>query len=212
MATIRFRGTRDELRRILAMVPAVCAGRGVAARAAQSLQLRVGVALLSQIQQDYVTKARGGTGRDGVKWAPLKPATIARRRRTPGDKRLAKATRQVYKEMGWRRPNQVIQYGGRTVEILVDTRKLFRSLAAGVEDRPSREQDQIFETPPGAVIVGTNVPYATTHQHGYPARNVPARPMWPADGHIPDAWWPAIHLAAVRGMIAVVTWMLGGRR
>lgn len=54
---------------------------------ARSIQLRAGVALLGEIQRDFLTKSRGGTGRDGITWPPLKPETIARRRSTPAELR-----------------------------------------------------------------------------------------------------------------------------
>lgn len=83
-----WRGGRDELLGLLRQIPLVLSGRlpdsdGVG----KGLALRLGVALLSQVQQDFLTKARGGTGRDGIQWKPLLPATIARRRLGPGDKK-----------------------------------------------------------------------------------------------------------------------------
>ena len=51
------------------------------------LLTRMGVALLSQVQQDFVTKSKGGTGRDGIKWKPLAPATIAQRRTTATERK-----------------------------------------------------------------------------------------------------------------------------
>lgn len=45
----------------------------------------VGIQLLQYAQLDYVIKARGGTGSDGIAWAPLQVATIlARLRRKAG--------------------------------------------------------------------------------------------------------------------------------
>lgn len=86
MPTYTFRGNRAELRILLGTIPAILAGRhpdtlGVA----QAVQLRMGNAMLSQLRQDFLVKSRGGTGRDGIKWAPLSPYTIARRRTTPGE-------------------------------------------------------------------------------------------------------------------------------
>ncbi len=51
------------------------------------VNLRMGMAQLSTIQQDFVTKARGGTGKDGIKWAALQKATIANRRPAPRKKK-----------------------------------------------------------------------------------------------------------------------------
>ena len=36
--------------------------------------------LLDRTHRDFAIKSRGGTGSDGIKWAPLKPATIRRKR------------------------------------------------------------------------------------------------------------------------------------
>lgn len=88
MATALFRGSSSELQATLANLPAILAGRapdpyGIA----RQLQLRVGVRLLSLIQADFITKARGGTGVDGITWPKLKRATIAGRRPPPHKKR-----------------------------------------------------------------------------------------------------------------------------
>ena len=46
----------------------------------QGFKSAIGFAALSDIKDAYITKARGGTDEMGIKWAPLKPATIANRR------------------------------------------------------------------------------------------------------------------------------------
>lgn len=215
MADLVFRGTRQQLQQVLASLPAILAGRAADPhQVARGLQLRVGVALLSQVQQDYLTKARGGTGRDGVKWKPLKPETIARRRRTAGDTKAARVLVRQAKQAGQKRPSVKVLYGSRQVEILIDTRRLFRSLSPGVEDRPSNAPGQIFEHKPGAVIVGTNAPYAVTHQIGDTRRKIPARPFLPVGGKIPDAYWPAILAASARGVIQALRLIItqGGSR
>jgi hypothetical protein len=38
-----------------------------------------GIALMSQIQQAFIVKSRGGVGSDGIQWPPLKRSTIAQR-------------------------------------------------------------------------------------------------------------------------------------
>lgn len=86
--TIYFRGTRQEAKQAIRSVVSMVGGnepdtlgvkRGVA--------LSMGFAVLSDVKDAYVEKARGGTGEDGVKWAPLKPETIRNRRIGPGDKK-----------------------------------------------------------------------------------------------------------------------------
>lgn len=47
----------------------------------RQLSQAVGTDLLSKSQQAYLAKSRGGTGSDGIKWAPLAPSTLAKRNR-----------------------------------------------------------------------------------------------------------------------------------
>jgi hypothetical protein len=266
MATIVYRGTRQQLQSMLRSLPAIMAGRQPDFRGiARGLQLRVGVAFLSQVQQDYVTKARGGTGRDGVKWPPLKTSTIVARRRSAADVRsvrlksrsdmsagevreteraiaarrgeLTQSMRgQVGqhpgKNLNWlagsarglsraqveeqaRRDGATIRtirsiLGARAVEILIDTRRLFRAFSPGVEDRPANEPDQQITAGSGQVILGVNVPYFATHQNGDPKRNIPARPIVPRNGVIPAAYWPAILQAGATGIVRAILLLAGG--
>jgi hypothetical protein len=61
--------------------------------AAESVMTAIGFAALGDIHQDFVRKARGGVGEDGVRWPPLSPKTLAYSRRFgSGEKsRLKKA-------------------------------------------------------------------------------------------------------------------------
>jgi hypothetical protein len=212
VADVIYRGNRLQLRQALASIGPVLAGRAPDPQGiARGVQLRVGVAALSQVQQDFLLKSRGGTGRDGISWPPLKPETIARRRRSAGDVQAARAEIEAARLRGEKRPTVVQLYGSRQVDIGRDTDRMFRSLSPGVEDRPSGAEGQVFETPPGAVIVGTNVPYAEAFHAGRPEQNQPARPMWPLNGSIPAAWWPAIIGAAQRGVAAAVALVTGRR-
>ena len=190
MQQVVFRGSRAELRALLGTLPAMLAGRArdpSGNQIVRQMQLRLGVALLSQVQQDYVAKARGGVGKDGIKWKPLAPQTLARRRSGKPGKRVGMAAARA----------------GAQHEILRDTNRLFRSLSPGVEDRPSGAAGQVFRLQPGQVIVGTNVVYAATHQRGDADRNIPARPFLPVAA-LPAAYWPAIVRALVRGLARAV--------
>lgn len=229
MATVSFHGSRADLMRIMRQVPAVLAGRapdpwGIA----HGLQLRLGVGLLSKVQQSFIQKSRGETGDDGVTWPPLKRATIAQRRTTSAERRqlgitgkrerglLTPAQNQrwsaifrgqkarliakfgmgdreasakaaqlawaILKREGAKTKLDVL--GGRQVDTLRDTGELFRSFSPGVEDQPSGADGQIFRTPPGRVIVGTNK--KVWHHRGIPGR-LPARPFWPHE--LPEHWW-----------------------
>lgn len=250
---IVFNGTRDEAVDLIRSLPAILAGVvpdpfGLADR----VKLRAGVALLSEVQQDFIVKSRGGTGRDGVKWPDLKPETVANRRVTRAEKKAAGVTgRRVRglltpaQDREWRKRFRVVYlaarrdvghdearriafasawkwvkehfgavtrkevFGGRKVDILRDTGELFRSLTPGVEYTPSGEPGQVFDTSrPGRVIVGTNK--KPQHQTGDPARGLPARHLWPADGKIPDAWWPGVNDAIRTGTGEVIAAILRG--
>lgn len=214
---------------------------------------RMGVALLSQIQQAFIVKSRGDTGSDGIKWEPLKPETIAQRRIGVGDllaigvkgskipkgrvrglltgdqdARWRKIFHQVYMrnvyEMGdaaakakagsvaWTilkaegAQTKLMVLGSRQVDILRDTGVLFRSLSpsrAGFEP-----EGQVFEIAPGEVTVGTNI--KPWHHAGIPGK-LPARPFWPLDDSIPEAWWAAVFDAARNGIAEALVMLMRNR-
>jgi len=86
MADATFHGTREELAQLFNQLGEAIAGQsGGFDTYVRPIYDRIGVALLSQIQQDFITKSRGGIGRDGIQWPPLKPETIAQRRIGDGD-------------------------------------------------------------------------------------------------------------------------------
>lgn len=178
MAAIVWRGTRAELMRSLHLLPALLAGRRADPLGlAKGLQLRLGVTVLSKVQVAFVVKSRGGTGSDGIKWAPLAKRTLTKKRTG----------------------------GTGKADALRDTGALLRSLTPGVDDRPSGAPGQLFELVAGGVIVGSKLPYAGFHQDG--TEHVPARPIVPPDGRIPDAWAPDLEAAGVRGLIRAVELM-----
>lgn len=88
MPDIIFHGTRADLMQRLRQLPAILNGTVPdPVGFVQGMQLRLGVQLLSKIQQAFLVKASGGTGEDGIKWPPLSPETIARRRLGPADRK-----------------------------------------------------------------------------------------------------------------------------
>lgn len=242
MPRVVFYGTREDLRRLLAKLPRILAGTEAdVAGIAKGLQLRLGVALLSKIQQAFIVKSRGGVGDDGIKWPPLKRETIAGRRPPPHKKRgerpmglltvaQDKRWRQIF---GRKRAELIVKsgmspgeasiraaqlawgilkregaktrigtLGGRQVDIGRDTDIMFRSFSPGVDDKPSGAADQVFDIPPGRVIVGSNVPYFP-HFHK-------RRPCWP--DQLPPTWWRALMGTAKRGLIrAIVLLMAQGK-
>ncbi len=148
-----FNGSKDRLVASLKLIPSVLAGKHP-----DRLNLCpqfwgcVGNAVLRSALGDYLTKMFGGTGLDGVKWAPLAAATLAKRRRA----------------------------GRGDDDILVETLTLIGSLQPGPGDLPSGAPGQVFEPRPGGVAVGSDLPYADFHQNGVPP-HLPARPFLPAD-------------------------------
>lgn len=66
----------------------------------QNLLSTLGTQLLSLAQQSYVTKARGGTGDDGIRWAKLSRATIeARVRRRAPARNIVRQRRDLAKQI-----------------------------------------------------------------------------------------------------------------
>lgn len=190
MPTVTYRGSARDLRRALRLIPPLLAGRAAdPQRLAQAVQLRLGVRLLSLVQADFVTKSRGGTGKDGVTWAKLSPKTIAaRERKAKKGGKKAKSAR----------------FAGR-YDVLRDTGKLLRSLTPGVEDRPARAEGQVLRPGRGDVIVGTNVPYAAAHQNG--TKHTPARQILPPPGRLPPAYEQPLLDAALRGVVRIIELM-----
>lgn len=203
--TIYFRGTSEQARRMIAQLPTILAGRAAdAAQVARGVQLRVATALLSQVQQDFLVKSRGGTGKDGVKWPPLSPRTVAARRRTKADEKAFRSAKKRDPKL-----TALAFYGSRTVDMLRDTARLLRSLTPGVEDRPAANPDQVIRLGRGQLILGSNCPYLGTHQFG--SKHVPARPVFPLRGVVPAAYWPSIYAAFARGIVAALIVLARGR-
>ncbi|TWU22456.1 hypothetical protein Pla52o_35120 [Novipirellula galeiformis] len=87
MAKVYFRGSRADAATLVRQVIQSLTGRGAShAILAQGVHRSIGMAALSDIHDDFVRKAKGGTGEDGVKWPPLAPATLAYGRRAPKGK------------------------------------------------------------------------------------------------------------------------------
>lgn len=80
--TIRVRGNRQGVKRLLSTLPAVLSGDVADTTGlARSLAMRLGMVALSLVKQAFVEKASGGMDESGMRWVPLKPGTIAGRRK-----------------------------------------------------------------------------------------------------------------------------------
>lgn len=125
-----FRGNAGDFTAFLNRLPALLSGaQADTSGAVRQLKLRVGVAVLSQVQQDFVRKSRGGTGKDGIKWKPLAPSTIARRRTTRGELR----------KLGYRSRKRINLRILTVREIGVFERTYAEAFKRGLWDLPKRE-------------------------------------------------------------------------
>lgn len=90
--TIYFRGGRAEAERVVRAMVGTLVGKATEfPEIARGVFLSLGFAALSDIQDDFIRKARGGIGEDGTKWPPLEPKTLAYSRRFgPGEKTALK--------------------------------------------------------------------------------------------------------------------------
>ncbi len=219
--------------------------------------IRIGNALLSEIEQDFVVKSRGGTGQDGIKWKPLSPKTIAQRRITAAERKKAGLTsanmfrglltaeeNKLWKAIYSRRlarlqlvmpyaqarakaataawailksrgaKTKLGLFGGRIVDILRDTGELLRSFSPAImagEPAPYKADadGQVFRIESQATVaVGSNK--KPWHHRGIPGR-LPARPFWPLDGSLPEAWAQSVSRAAERGIAEGIRMSLEGK-
>lgn len=258
-AVIQYRGTVEQAKSVARELVRILAGAASDNfNVAEGVYLSIGFAALSDIKADFVKKARGQTGEDGVKWPPLSRKYLAYGRRfgkgeqsklkgaaglgrghryAPGGntgllskdqlkqwnaiyaKRFARLSLSmdlaaakgraaafawaILKKQGAKTKLEV--FGNRTVEILRDTSVLLNSLSPGRLNGANYQkptstggEQQIMETFSGGVIVGTNVPYAATHNHGDKSRGIPARTFLPDP--VPQVWldrWSEVAAEAV---------------
>lgn len=124
---VYFRGGRTLARDIARRLVLILTGQE-----ADSLQLArgvftaVGFQALSDVKDDYIRKARGAVGEDGVQWPPLDPKTIAYHRRFgPGEKSNLK------KAAGLGRGNRLAP-GGKPGLLTTQQLKRWRGLYASM--------------------------------------------------------------------------------
>jgi phage gpG-like protein len=264
MVDIIFRGGRDDARRVIKGLIGQLTGKEPdQGGLARSVFFSLGFAALSDIQADFITKSRGGTGEDGVAWERLSKKYLAYGRRFgPGEQRDLKAAAGLGKQhrhgvggkgglltvdqkkrwnalyrqniallaarmeiqyarsmaaaMAWNTikaegaKTKLEVYGNRQVDILRDTGVLFNSISPGYFDgtgstanyqKPSGDggEQQIFTALTNGIVIGTNVPYARTHQEGDTKRGIPARPFIPK--RVPQTWlnrWEGILIQSIQ--------------
>ena len=205
------------------------------------VNLRMSTALLSQIQQDFVTKARGGTGKDGIKWQPLKKETIANRRPAPR-KKLGERPRGLLTEAEdarWRRIFAqtkawlIAKHGlddaeaaGRAAQTAWN--KLKASGAKTKLEVYGNRQVEILRdtdltllslspgvTSPDQVLrltPGTVIVGTNRNTwHHRGNRRLPQRRFWPDPKSAPAGYWNPLVLACRRGIVEALASLLTGR-
>lgn len=94
MADVLYIGRREDLTGLAQSVAAAIAGTGPdSLQLARRVGLRVGLSLLSSVQQDFVTLSKGGAVTWRPPWKPLSPKTIAQRRITAAERKAAGLTK-----------------------------------------------------------------------------------------------------------------------
>lgn len=116
----------------------------------------IGVAILSDSQQAYRTKSRGGVGSDGIRWSPLKPSTIAKKNRRGKQNANRKTTKS-----GKARP------AGGIVAIGIDTGL---QLASGSPGFNAAGGGNILRITDRDVVIGYGRSYSRYFDEKRPAR------------------------------------------
>lgn len=208
MREITVRLTRAQIGDAIREVAGVLSGRLPGADA-ERIQLLLAQQAQSIIRGAYIEKARGEADDAGLKWKPLAPSTIARRRGVAGTQRkirnLTFAYRRAQEKAIWATPanqekaNRAEKKAAARlkkavekretaiseVEILRDTGRLLASLSPAIGNNTENE-DQVIRFLPGVTEVGTNVEYAEKHHKG--EGRCPQRRLWPEPDDWPDNW------------------------
>lgn len=230
---------RAAIRQAVSSVPTAVV-RGTAQQA-QSLLVRVGLALLGRIRAAFVVKARGGTDEAGDRWAPLSPKTVAYGRRggrtraeKNRDARPSQALNRKQQERWWDLYRQgLAMYGkdrrhaarrawlilkGEGAQTLFDKYssrpvEILRDtgLLLNSLSPGAGSTEQVFRVGSGSVTVGTNRKGARAHHKGVPGR-LPQRRLWPAPRRWPPAWWQDIIEQARDVLVLIVLENLRGAR
>lgn len=90
-----YRGSRSgliDLIHRLSNAVALGGGNAISQETVRGIHLRMGVALLSKVQQNFVILSRGGVSDGGYRWAPLQRKTIAARRISSAGKKALGVT------------------------------------------------------------------------------------------------------------------------
>lgn len=161
MAVATWHSNRMKLKAVLKLLPAYLSGEiSDPTGKVKEMYEEMGNLALTIIHNAYVVKS----GQDNVSvedlagdsWDSLAASTIRRRR--------AKKT--------WP-PTTILQETGRLIKSLMP-----KGMGASTE--------QIFEPLDNGIKVGTGVPYAPKHHHGF--KQIPQRRLWPPWSEWPNEW------------------------
>lgn len=90
MNSVVFQGGNSAAGRLVRSILASVTG-DAQSEAARAVFIAIGTTMLGLIHEDFITKARGGTGADGTRWPRLSPKTLAYSRRFgPGEQAALK--------------------------------------------------------------------------------------------------------------------------
>lgn len=87
------------------------------------------------------------------------------------------------------------KYSNRTVQILIDSGKLLRSLTAGTSN-----PDNVFRVGQDEIVIGTSRKGALAHHNGVPGK-LPQRRLWPPTDKWPDRWWKDLADETARSVV-----------
>lgn len=152
--TVTVKMTRPQLAEVLRRLPGVISGRladPLGGTGHRRVMTAAAMQLMSLVRESFKTKSEGGTGEDGIKWAPLAQATIDRRLRKaglPGQKAMRRELEQAYARLAQTGQGQVLlerakknlerakkkalKVFGASFPIGIDTKRMFASLSPGV--------------------------------------------------------------------------------
>lgn len=173
---------KSELERIRKQLKAT---RQQMAKKKAELLETMGVQLLADAQLDYLTKSKGGTGKDGVSWKPLHELTIKRKNRRGLNQTgtAAKRAQKLVDQKKRGRPSKKVKdaksflQNSQSTDIGVDT-GLQRASASPGFIGPDGKGGNFFEQDETSVTVGYNREYSKYFDE--------ARPLLPDE--LPQEW------------------------
>ena len=156
--------------------PRLIRGRTGAGHAVQDLQIRAGLAALDEIQRAFRVKMRGGTDAAGLRWKPLSPVTVKRKKSS----------------------TILVEFR----DLITSLNPGALPLPDAVPILPRRRY-QIFRLGRSEVIIGTSRPHAIDHHKGKPPK-LPQRRLWADPKAWPQPWWRKIGGQVRDGVVNII--------